>query len=481
VAGCAVGPDYKPPATTAPTAWVGTQDKPDPAQKSFVAPSPVTSVDWWNNFNDPELAKLVKEGAAENFTVLQAQAVIQESRANVNVVGSGLWPAVNGTGAYNYGAVGNAPAGGNFQAGANGLWNVDVFGGIRRQVEAAEAQMEVSIEDKRDALVTLETEIGSTYMDLRSAQKQIDIAQTNLDIQNHSLKITQQRYSGGFESLLDVKNAEAQADTTRAGIPSLETEERQDIYSLSVLVGQDPGALMAELTPPAPLPKPPEQIQVGLPSDLLRRRPDIRGAEAQFHAANANIGVAIADLFPKFSLTGSLNFNSGSFSQLFTWANSSWTVGPSVNWQIFAAGQVIANIHLQEATQIAAFYAYKSTVLTAFQQVEASMIAYTKEQVRQKALEDAVAANQKATDLSNVLYQQGETEFLNVLTAEAALYSTQQQLAISKQAEVTDLITLYEALGGGWSPFPEQDAIPVGFSVFPYGTAPKAHGNPHAS
>jgi NodT family efflux transporter outer membrane factor (OMF) lipoprotein len=473
---CAVGPDYKPPQVTPPPAWVSTPDKKD---RSLVVPSPVTTVEWWTMLNDEQLNELIKKAATQNLTVLQANQRIVAARASLGITDAGLFPTVNGTGGYSYGAAGGATPNSNFNVGGSAGWNIDVFGGIRRQIEAAEANVDAAIQDRRDAIVALAAQIGITYVDLRTVQKRLDITHINLGIQDHSVDVTRQRWEGGFVSRLDYENALAQQASTRAQLPSLETQERQDIYALSVLLGLDPGALLDELEPTAPIPKVPSTIPVGVPSDLLRRRPDIRAAEAQFHAATAGIGVAIADLFPKFSLTSNLQFNSGTVAQLVTWTNSSWNVGPSVSWQIFAAGRIVANIHLQEANQVQAFYFYKNTVLTAFQQVEDSIIAYAKEQERHQYLKDAVAANERALTLANTSYREGSTIFLNVLQAQAALYSAQQQEAVSDQSLASDLITLYQALGGGWSAFPEQDSVPVEFPRFPYASPPKEHASPH--
>jgi outer membrane protein, multidrug efflux system len=479
--GCMVGPDYKPPVTKTPENWTGLAQAPDPTQTSLVAPSNITIVDWWTTFNDDKLNALIKEAAAANLTVLQTQAAIMAAGDTVSVVNGGLWPSVNVNAGDTYGASHGGSGVNVYGVGGSALWNLDVFGGVRRQIESAEASLQVALENRNDALVTLEAQIGTTYLNLRTAQYLLQIAHTNLDIQNHTVQITQQRFNGGFVSKLDVENALAQADNTRAQIPAIESEARQDIYLLSVFLGKEPATLLTELDPTGPMLVSPAQVPIGLPSELLRRRTDIRSAEAQLHASTANIGVAMAALFPQFSITSALQFQAGSLGQLTKWANSSWTVGPTVNWQIFAAGSIIANVHLQEAGQLSAFYTYKSTVLNAFEQVESALIAFEKDQVRLAALRDSVADNQKATDLSTELYKEGSTEFLNVLTAESGLYSSQQQLALSQQAVASDLINLYQALGGGWSEFPYQPAaIAIPFPRFPYAPPPPIPAPPHS-
>jgi NodT family efflux transporter outer membrane factor (OMF) lipoprotein len=477
------GDHYTPPKSTNPKgsgSSAAMLDTPLSTQTSLVSPAPVTIVAWWTTFHDDQLNSLIQEAAARNLTVLQTQAAIMQARASVNVVSGNLWPSVNGDAGYTWGKNNGGASGvNNFQLGGNALWNFDVWGGVRRQIESAEASLQAAMENRDDALVVMEAQIGTAYVDLRTVQYLLQIAHTNLDIQEHTLKITQQRFEGGFVSRLDVENALALAANTRAQIPALESEALQDIYLISVLLGKNPEALVKQLEPTGPMLVPPPEIPVGLPSDLLRRRPDIRSAEAQLHAATANIGVAIAQLFPQFSLTSSLTFQAGQLSQLTKWANSSWTVGPAINWQIFAAGSIIANVHLQEAAQLNAFYVYKSTVLNAFQQVEDAMTAFIKEQQRRDALRESVEANQKATDLSMRLYKEGSTEFLNVLTAESGLYSSQQQLAVSEHAVAANLIALYQALGGGWSEFPEDNAVPLPFPQFPYAPPPRIPPPPH--
>jgi NodT family efflux transporter outer membrane factor (OMF) lipoprotein len=269
--------------------------------------------------------------------------------------------------------------------------------------------------------------------------------------------VVHKRYEGGFVSALDVANADAQVATTMSQIPLLETSAQQTIYNISVLLGQEPASLLEELSPASSIPLTPPEVPTGLPSEMLRRRPDIRRAEAQIHAATARIGVATADLFPKFNLAGSIGLQANNINKL-RWDSRSWSFGPSVDWQIFNAGQVSYNIEVQKALQQQAVLTYQKAVLTAIQDVENALIAYTKEQEHQKALIDAVAANRKAVDLSTQLYVEGQTEFLSVLDAQRSLYSSEDALVQSTRNLSTDLIALYKALGGGWdSHSPEKD------------------------
>jgi NodT family efflux transporter outer membrane factor (OMF) lipoprotein len=238
--------------------------------------------------------------------------------------------------------------------------------------------------------------------------------------------------------------------STEATIPPLETSARQTVYALSVLLARPPAALKEELSAPGPIPQAPAQVPVGLPSALLQRRPDIRKSEALIHAATAQIGVAEAEWFPQFSLTGSFGYESDKVRTLLRSGNSLWSFGPSVTWPIFTAGKIQANIEEQNAAQEQTILAYQKTVLTALQDVENSLVAFALEQQHRQLLDQAAKANTKAVDLATQLYTQGTTDFLSVLVAQQSLLASQDALAQSNQAIATDLIALYKALGGGW-------------------------------
>jgi NodT family efflux transporter outer membrane factor (OMF) lipoprotein len=284
---------------------------------------------------------------------------------------------------------------------------------------------------------------------LRGFQQEIIIAQSNLKSQTHTADVTRQKFQGGFVSALDVANADAQVATTTAQIPAFETSARQTIYNISVLLGHEPASLLEELSPASSIPLTPPEVPAGLPSEILRRRPDIRRAEAQIHSATAQIGVATADLFPKFSLTGSMAF-SATNKQSLKWDTRTWSFGPSASWQIFNAGQIGYNIEAQKSLREQAIITYRKTVLTALNEVESALVAYVNEFERHKSLVNAVAANRKAVDLSSQLYVEGQTDFLSVLVAQGSLYSSENALVQSTSNLSTDLIALYKALGGGW-------------------------------
>jgi NodT family efflux transporter outer membrane factor (OMF) lipoprotein len=249
---------------------------------------------------------------------------------------------------------------------------------------------------------------------------------------------------------LDVANASAQVATTSSLIPSLEAAARQSMYALAILLGLDPADLVPELTPPSSIPAGPPSVPVGVPSDLLRRRPDIRRAEADIHAATARIGVVTADLFPRFTITGSAGVRSSDFTSWLSWTQRFWSFGPSATWRVFDTGRTRAAIEQQEALQEQALIAYQQTLLNALQETENALIASAKEQETRESLITAVAANRKAVSLSKTLYTEGLTDFLSVLDAQRSLFLTEETLALSTRAVSTDLVALYKALGGGW-------------------------------
>ena len=440
LAGCAVGPNYQTPQPVMPVGWAGSSD----------TAAPVGLATWWQTFQDPKLTALMDEAIKANLDVQLAAARLREARFSRGVIAGGLWPTVNTTAGYQRTRQGSAGEQNLFQTGLDALWEADLFGGIHRNVESAEANILAAQEGLHDVQVSLAAEVALNYVQLRGFQQQIAIAQENLQAQRHTADITRQRFNAGFISGLDVANADAQVAATESTIPVLQTSARQSIYALSVLLARPPADLLNDLAETRPQPVTPPEVPVGLPSELLRRRPDIRQAEAKLHAATAQIGVAVADFFPTFSLTGSLNWRADKLSSLTSGDARSWAFGPSVNWPIFQGGSIAANVHVQEALRDQAYLTYQKTVLAALQDVENALIAYEKEWEHNKSLNDAVTANRKAVRIATQLYTEGQTDFLNVLQSQRALYLSQTAFVQSDSSLNQDLIALYKALGGGW-------------------------------
>jgi len=453
LSGCMVGPNFQRPQTTLPAGWAGPT-----AESRPVTPAEEELARWWTLFNDPTLVSLVEQAVQSNLDLKQAEARIRQARAARGIVAAGIGPTVDATGTYQHSRAAGGANGKNegfvsdqYQAGFDAGWEVDIFGGVRRAIEAADADLQAALETRRDVLVTLTAEVARNYIDLRVFQERIAIARQNLETQKHIAALTRIRFQGGFVGGLDVANADAQVATTAAQIPLLEASARQTIYSLSVLLGRDPAALVQELSPAAVIPLASPSIPLGVPSDLLRQRPDIRGAEAEIHAATARIGVATADLFPRFNISGSVGLRASDFSSWFDWASRIWSFGPAVSWNLFAMGRTRANIEQQRALQDQSLITYQQTILTALQEVENALIASAKEEEHRWALVEAVGANRKAVDLATTLYTQGHTDFLNVLNAQRSLYVSEDALVQSTGSVSTNLVALFKALGGGWS------------------------------
>lgn len=460
VTGCTVGPDYKKSETHAPSAWMGIEPEVRGTKGSTSVPTAEGAgvARWWEVFGDSTLTSLVDRAASQNLDVEAAAARVREARATMDAAAAGLQPQVdvNGSGTRSRSKLGGT--GNVFRAGFDAAWEIDVFGGIRRGVEVADARTRAAIEDARDVRVIVAAEVATTYCDLRGAQAELAIAIKNLEAQKQTLDVTSQRFGAGYVGGLDVANARAQVATTESRIPTLEASIRASAYALGVLLGQEPAAMRAELIDgaAAPVPAPPATVPVGLPSDLLRRRPDIRRAEENIHASIAQIGVATADLYPKFSITGSLGVQSGNVEGLGSLANRYWSIGPSVNWPLLDGGRIRANIRLQKALSEETGIAYRKTVLTALAEVETALVNFGREQERRASLEEAVVANRRAVELAMELYTGGKTDFLNVTNAQGSLFLAEDQLVQSTTAISTNLVALYKALGGGWDQEPSQ-------------------------
>jgi len=455
--GCAVGPNYHAPQTSAPAHWT------EPLENGETN-APALLGTWWTNFHDPELNSLIDRAVRSNLDLKMAHARVRAARAERQIASADLWPSANASGSYqrqqqshNQPVLGSLPIPPNvpfennvYQAGFDASWEIDVFGGKRRAVESASAQMAATEYESKDILLTLLGDVARNYVDVRGYQHRLVITRENIEAQEQSLTIARDRFAHGVTSDLDVEQAATVLTTTRAEVPALEAALETSIHRLGVLLGLQPGALIAELSGEEPIPAAPPSVPVGLPSDLLLRRPDVRQAERQLAAATANIGVAKADLFPKFSLTGVGGWESVSASDWFAGGSRFWSVGPTMTWRIFDAGRIRANVRVQNARQEQALAAYEETTLTAFEDVENSLVAYAKEQTRRESLADSVVTSQKALDLARRLYTSGLTDFVNVLEAERALYQSQDALTQSDRNISTDVVALYKSLGGGW-------------------------------
>lgn len=471
--GCAVGPNFKPPSPDVPAAWSASAAPAAADQLSQVTGAPANAATaWWVSFSDPELTSLIARAAAQNLDAREAVLRIAEARAERDVAAAAAWPSLNAnasaqvtrlsestpTGAL-FSKVGQFPGltgvsipnpYDQYQLGLDASWEVDLFGRVRRSVEAAKADTLASVEDSRAVLVAMLGDVGRAYVDLRGAQAKRRIIEETIATERDLRDLASQRRRAGLSGDIDVVRAAAEASSAEAQLPPLDQQITLDINQLSKLAAREPGALRAELDAARPVPPVPPRVPIGLPADLARRRPDIREAEARLHGATARVGVAVADLYPKLTLSAQGGLQAESLATLTSWASRFVTAGPAIELPIFDAGRRRATIRLQDVREQEAALDYRRAVLTALHEVDDALAAYGADQGRWAALGDAVARDREAVELGRQRYASGVASFIDVLDAERTLEQNQLLLADVTAAVSTDLVTLYKALGGGW-------------------------------
>jgi NodT family efflux transporter outer membrane factor (OMF) lipoprotein len=455
--GCMVGPNFKQPNVPMQNGWQQT--------KGAAAVEP-QDVRWWNDLNDPQLVSCIDKTISGNQNIKEAEARVREARALRGVAAASLMPQVSGSALYDRTRV--SPTAGlinqlpqriitqidlqqdNYQIGFDASWEIDVFGGRRREVQAASARTQSSIDNYRDVMVSVIAETGRNYIELRGAQRQLNIAEKNIDIQEKTLSLVEIRRDSKLASDLEVEQAKAQLERTRGSIPTLYASIRSSAYRLAVLTGQPPDSLLGDLLATSPIPNPPDIVPVGLPSDLLLRRPDLRRAENDLRAAVSDIGASTADLYPRFYLTGAADPQSVKFVDLFRASGLAWSLGPQITWPVFQGGRIRSNIKATEARRDEALARYRQAVLTAMQEVETSLVGYAQRQVERERLALSAQSQSKAVELARERYIEGLKDFLTVLDAERQLMDVENSLAQSETQVLVNLISLYKALGGGW-------------------------------
>ncbi len=459
-------------------------------------PEPVDAA-WWSRFNDPVLSGLIARAVTSNLDVQTATARLAQSRAQRGVVGAGQFPQLNGNTSYTRqrpskegaislfsggagqsaspgtaanglaGTQGGAipssrgiPAFDLFQGGFDASWELDLWGRVRRQVESADATLAASAEARRAALISTVAEVARNYVQLRGVQANLRITRDNLASARESSRLVQERARGGLGTDLDAANAQAQAEGNAAQVPLLEQQEAQAINGIGLLLGMTPAALVNELSAPGAVPPVPPVVPIGIPSEVLRRRPDIRQAEAQLHAATADIGAAEADFYPRITLSGSLSLQATQLKNLGNIAAASYAFGPSLSIPIFEGGRLRRTLELREAQQQEAAIAYQRTVLQAFTEVDNALIAYGAEQRRRRSLVAQAQQSRRALGLAQSRFRQGISDFLEVLTAQRTVLAAEQQVAESTTTVSQNMVALYKALGGGWEAFyPDRDPL----------------------
>ncbi len=490
LSGCVVGPNFERPEAAAPDVFNRTQSAQAlsrPVESDF-------NPDWWKLLNDPTLNSLEERLGDANLDVAAASARLLQSRAEQRIVGADQYPSFNGAASYNrergsmngilsllgvtptgtqtQSASGASPTGvaalpgdkGSpaydlYQFGFDASWELDFWGRVRRGVEAATAMSEASYQDRNAVLLSARAELARDYVQLRDIQALLEIAKQNLAIARDATKLTETRVREGVTTNLDVANASAQAESIESLIPTLEASRETTVNAIGVLLGMQPGGLRQMLSEAGDVPALPRQVPIGFPSEVVQRRPDIRRAEAQLHAATATIGMAKADFYPRISLNGSAGFQSLQLSTLADWASGQFVIGPSITLPIFEGGRLKGTLHLREAQQQEAAIVYKRTVLQAWREVDDALVVYDAEQRRNDRLKEVVSLNQRALAIARQRYKAGAVDFLDVLNVQKQLLDAQSNLEHSKANAATNLITLCKVLGGGWeSTYGQQQA-----------------------
>ena len=513
MAGCTVGPNYTPPEPPKVQAWRNHQPN-DPAVSLDTDPDPR----WWAAFGDPVLTELIQTATRDNLDVQQAVLRVVESRQGIVTAEAAGLPKLNGTASYmreqlgakgileskgvyaglnkladdasNAGATSalassGVPAGSLnkynvdsvlnqitqpvnlFQYGLSASWELDLFGRVRRSVEQARALTQAQAEAANDALTSLESEVAQAYVQLRGAQALRATQEINVRSAENSLALTENRRAVRLSTDLDVDQARTQLLTLQRQLPEYEKQEKQAIDRINLLIGKPPGTLEDRLLKPAPLPSLPNAVGVGLPSKLARRRPDIRQAEAQLHAATAGVGVAVASFYPDVSLTGNLGIRATDASYLTRWASHFYSAGPSLSLPIFEGGQLTANLRMNRAQAAEAALHYRATVLNALREVEDSLIAFNADRDERDRLAAVVRSGEDTLYLSNSRYTHGLSDYLTVLDAQRSVEDARQQLEQQEITLANDVVGLYRALGGGWESPGASSQAPV-----PHGAPP---------
>lgn len=468
---CAVGPNYRAPELPTVDEW-----------HSPLAPGMQTAADaslstWWTVLDDPTLNELVDRAVKENKSVDQAMARVREARARRRISGAGLFPAINGSASgrnterrngttsidgFPAEGGGSVTSGDTYSAGLDASWELDLFGGQRRSLEAATANLDASEADLRDVLITLLGDVALSYVNVRTTQARLTFGERNLESQREVVDITRYRADAGLATSLDVEQARTSYSQTLAQIPSLQSALEAAMNRLAVLTGQQPGALHEQLAERRAIPVAPREVLASVPAEVLRRRPDIRSAERRLAAQTAQVGVATAALYPRLTLSGSFGVSSTHASDLFGSGLETTGYGVGLSIPIFRAGALRQQVVAQNALVDQALASYDATILAVLEEVENALTEWANEQRRHEALVQAATSARTARDLALVQYNSGLVDFQTILTSDRQLISTEDALAVSDGELTSNLIRLYKAFGGGWSVYPESRTAAAG-------------------
>lgn len=456
--GCTVGPDYQKPEDAAPQNWVSQEDP------SIVRTKDTMQEEWWKNFKDPILNQLIEKAVNSNLDLKAAEARITEARGSRASAAALLLPqgdaSFSGTREANqlgFPGSGGGPPGFNlkkpfniFQTGFDASWELDLFGGHRRAIEAADDQLQATEATRDDAVISLLAEVARTYADIRQYQAQLALAQDIIKSDETSLRIAKERFDAGSTAGIDVTQAQAQLEQVQAQIPFYRNMQAQAEYSMDVLIGQQPGAAHNIVGGPSPIPTTDKKLLLAAPAAVIASRPDILTAERNLAASTAQQGVAVAQFFPDISLSGFIGLFNTHADDLIRASSESWMMGSKVIWPILSYGKLSANMDTADAQQQEALANYQKTIIAALSDVEKSVTAYTEQQKYTEALGKSVAHSRYAYQIAQERYKEGLTSFLEVLDAERTLYAAQNQLTEAQAKTTQDLIAAYKSLGGGW-------------------------------
>ncbi|MGF1508716.1 MAG: efflux transporter outer membrane subunit [Myxococcota bacterium] len=434
----AVGPDYERPEYDGPQAWKGRV----PGNLEPNELDPERLAEWWKELEDDTLTGLVERAIASNLDLRRADAQLKQARAQRGVAGAAKFPTLGVSG-----QAGGTQQGGLYSASFDASWEADVFGGRRRNIEAADAFTRAALEARRDVLVSVAAEVVLNYIELRTVQTQLGLARRNLELQNQSLELVRRRLELGASNALELERAVGRVAATRAQIPNLEEQSVRACNRLAILLGEPPGALDQLLDGEVEIPAPEVRIAVGIPAEMIRRRPDVRFAEAKLAAETAKVGVAKAELYPKFVLSGSIGLES-----LASPVTSVFNLAGGLTAPIFDGGRRKRLVEAQTAVQEAALVDYEASILTALEDVENALTSFAKEQARLLELRASAESAARSTNIARARFEAGSTPYLDVLDAERTLLQTELDMAASAGAVASNVARLYKALGGGWAP-----------------------------
>lgn len=451
--GCMVGPDFEKPKADALPEKYSSDGK---SVANPREPSDAELAEWWAVFGDETLSSLVRRAFEKNFDLATAVAKIKQARATLGITQSGFFPSLDADAGFKQAGKISA-SNHSFSWGADAAWEVDIFGGTRRGIEAAVSDYKAALADKCATKISVAAEVAKNYFLYRGYQQELIITKRNLEAQRKTYNITVKRKSNGFVSDLDVVRAAAQLDSTSAQIPQLESKMLLARHALELLLALPAGSLEKELEAPRELPILESFVPTGVPAKLVRRRPDILSAENKLHAAVAKIGNAKSDFYPKFFITGQISYQAPDIGKLVQNQYGTWSAGPSASWNLFQAGKTYFNVKLQKAVAEAAGVSWNSAVLAALKEVEDAIVSAQKERERIAHINKLVESNKKAFELSSKLYSEGEIEFLDLLDTQRSMLSSEQSQVSSRRQFVSNIVSLYAALGGGWSESDLQD------------------------